>query len=125
LQLLKRLEEDTMSYKEPDHEAVVVQKLKEMEEQLESFMSEWGGPLKKAERFVDVHAPVGGKITWHRWDGPVKEHEPIFEIRHGVFQMRQWIVESPADGTLEVFAGPGEVSKGWRIARIWLKEIRI
>ncbi|HHT9133194.1 MAG TPA: hypothetical protein ACFYED_12060 [Candidatus Tripitaka californicus] len=61
-----------MTYKEPDYETVIVQKLRAMEESLKSFMAGLEEPLLRKKVLATIEAPVSGTIVrWKRTSGLV------------------------------------------------------
>lgn len=113
-----------MTYREADHEAVTVQKLRAMEDLLKSFMASLEEPLQKGwEEFDEVISPVEGRILkWTKGDNTeVWPSDPLCEIEYtefGEYRKHIWLVSSPAKGTLHIIVREGSVSEGMKIGVI-------
>lgn len=71
-----------MTYREPDHETVIAQKLRAMEDLLKSFMSRLKEPLQEKSILATVEAPVSGTvIEWKQTSGWVGWDTPLCDIR--------------------------------------------
>lgn len=90
-----------MTYREPDYETVILQKLRAMEDVLKSFMSRLKEPLQKEwGGAVTVYAPVSGRISWFFGDdNEVREGWVICSINYDPARPEK-NVPSPATGYL-------------------------
>lgn len=106
-----------MSYKEPDYEPVILQKLAATEDLLRSFMARLEEPPKgKGGRSVPVIAPIAGEIAWE-WDhsAVVKDGWLLCTI-YGTGGVEREI-DSPAEGQPNIIARRF-CSRGDKIATI-------
>ncbi len=102
-----------MEYEERDYERLIIQKLDNMKDFLESFMSSLEESDRKSmEGHIPVYAPVGGKI--HRWyfstGDEVVKGTKLGEIDSNIEEQDRkppdlHPVRSPAKGTLLINAG--------------------
>ncbi len=100
-----------MAYEE-DYEAVIIQKLGDMKDFLESFMSNLEEPdQEKGGRTTYVKAPVSGTIRWKVGNGKVNVRDPLCYIREDNGDVE--LVRAPAGGYLRIL-----VRSGWRATRI-------
>ncbi len=110
-----------MSYMDPESEAVIIQKLDDMKDFLESFMSGLEETeQEKGVREVPVFAPSKGELLWTKWDGTiVRKGEHLGTIKQGtaIEEGLDWI-DSPASGELYILVNWGRVNKGRKIAKI-------
>ncbi|MFQ5862637.1 MAG: hypothetical protein ACE5IC_05885 [Candidatus Brocadiales bacterium] len=114
-----------MTYEEEEYEAVIIQKLEDMEDFLRSFVSSLEEPdQEKGGRFELVIAPVRGKITEWTPKKEVREGDPLCVINSDPLDPEpdSWDfhkVYSPATGRLLVLVGRGRmVTAGKPIAEI-------
>lgn len=54
-----------MTYREPNHETLIVQKLRAMEDLLKSFMDRLKELTKKKGVETSIHATITGRIHWY------------------------------------------------------------
>ncbi|HHT9134987.1 MAG TPA: hypothetical protein ACFYD2_08800 [Candidatus Avalokitesvara rifleensis] len=100
-----------MAYEESDHETLITEKLDDIEDFLESFISNLLEQLEeKGERKFWIIAPVSGKIHyWYRTNGYVTFGELLCKIDSNVEEQDRrppmlHEVESPAEGTLFIMS---------------------
>lgn len=106
-----------MTHNEPDLEAVILQKLEDMEDFLKSFMSSLKEPLQK-ELLEPVYSPATGKVQWEKRHGQeVRADEYLGVVKKG---NDRWEIRSPAMGRLLILPKWGEVGIGETIAYIKL-----
>lgn len=55
-----------MTYKEPNYETVIVQKLRAMEDLLKSFMDSLERPFQRKGSEISVYAEITGIIRWRK-----------------------------------------------------------
>lgn len=101
-----------MAQREPDYEAVILQKLKTMEYLLRLFMANLEGlPQKRGRGSFPVYAPIAGEIVWEWYQGDVVKEDWLLCTIYGGGGV-EMEVDSPAEGQLSIitrrFCGRGD-----------------